>query len=222
MNRIILALFVSLTSLLALASNYAYATQDESNDPFYSSVPAAYMEDPRRNEWQKPDQVLEHLFVKPGTTVADIGAGTGFFSLHFARKTGKTGVVYASDIDAKMVQALEKRAEKEKIGNIRPILGKTDDPLIPRSSVDLLFICDTYLFIDNRVEYLKKLKESLKPDGRLAVISFNSAAEISGAPPPQRMIHKNIVIKEAIAAGYDPEADYLFLPFQDFLVFRKR
>jgi hypothetical protein len=94
--------------------------------------------------------------------------------------------------------------------------------MIPKSSVDLLFICDTYLFIENRIEYLKKLKENLRPYGRLAIISFNSAAEISGAPPPQRMIHKNIVIKEAIAAGYEPEADYLFLPFQDFLVFRKR
>jgi hypothetical protein len=96
-----------------------------------------------------------------------------------------------------------------------------DDPLIPADSVDVIFICDTYLFIDNRVQYLSRLKESLKKNGRLAIVSFNSSAEITGAPPPQRMISKNTVIKEAIAAGFVLEADYYFLPAQDFLEFRK-
>ena len=222
MTRIISSTFLVMVSLFLIGSKPVSAAPPETNDPFYSSVPASYMDDPRRNEWQKADQVLEHLFVKPGESVADIGAGTGFFTIRFANKVGKTGIVYASDIDETMVRFVEKRVQKEKLGNIRTILGKMDDPLIPRAAVDVLFICDTYLFIDNRVQYLTKLKNSLKSGGRLAIISFNSLAEVSGAPPPQRMIPKEIVIKEAVSAGFEPEADYLFLPFQDFLVFRKR
>lgn len=222
MTRIISSAFLVMVSLLLIGSKTVTAAPPETNYPFYSSVPSSYMDDPRRNEWQKADQVLEHLFIKPGETVADIGAGTGFFTIRLANKVGKTGLVYASDVDETMVRFIEKRAQKEKLGNIRTILGKMDDPLIPRASADVLFICDTYLFIDNRVMYLAKLKNSLKSGGRLAIISFNTSAEVSGAPPPQRMIPKEIVIKEAISAGYEPEADYLFLPFQDFLVFRKR
>jgi ubiquinone/menaquinone biosynthesis C-methylase UbiE len=206
---------------LVLLGSPALAAPPDMNDPFYSSVPSAYMDDPRRAEWQKADQVIEALFIKPGETVADIGAGTGFFTLNFARKVGKTGMVYASDIDDTMVRTIAKRAKTEKLANIRAIHGKTDDPLIPVSTADVIFICDTYLFIDSRVQYLTRLKNSLKPGGRLAIISFNSSAEIPGIPPLQRMIQKNVVIKEAVEAGYALEADYFFLPFQDFLLFRK-
>ncbi len=222
MTRVFGIIFLATSILCLMDSNLVTAALLDTNDPFYSSVPSAYMDDPRRNEWQKADQVIEHLFVKPGDTIADIGAGTGFFTLLFAKIVGKTGVVYASDIDEPMVRAIDKRAKNENLGNVRVILGKPDDPLIPRSVADILFICDTYLFIDNRVQYLAKLKDSLKTGGRLAIVSFNKAAEISGAPPPQRMIPKNVVIKEAVAAGYEQEADYLFLPYQDFLLFRKR
>lgn len=213
-----------LIAICLLLSGYAVASAAPpgTNDPFYSSVPSGYMDDPRRNDWQLPDRVMDHLFIKPGDKIADIGAGTGFFTMHFALRTGKNGMVYASDIDENMVQAIEKRARKDKLSNVRAVLGKTDDPMIPASAVDLLFICDTYLFIENRVQYLVKIKESLKPGGRLAIISFNTSAEIPGAPPPQRMVSKEIVIKEVKAAGFLVEADYLFLPFQDFLVFRKR
>lgn len=220
MTRICIVL-LSIT-LFVLDAGTASTAPPESNDPFYSSVPSAYMDDPRRNEWQRPDKVIDYLFIKPGETIADIGAGTGFFSTRFARKVGKTGLVYSADVDETMVRFIEKRAQKEGLGNIRAIHAHLDDPLIPGSSADVVFICDTYLFIDNRVQYLARLRDSLKINGRLAIISFNASAEIPGAPPQQRMISKQTVITEAIAAGYAPEADYLFLPFQDFLVFRKR
>lgn len=221
MTRIPGTILLILFGAVLIGSYSVNAAPTGTSDPFYSSVPSAYMDDPRRNEWQKPDQVIEHLFLKQGDSVADIGAGTGFFTLNFAKKVGKSGTVYASDVDDAMVKWIEKRATKEKLGNIQAILGKMDDPLIPKSAANLIFICDTYLFINNRVQYLAKLKDSLKSGGRLAIISFNTSAEIPGSPPAQRMIPKDVVISEAIAAGYEPEADYLFLPFQDFLVFRK-
>lgn len=222
MTRIFYLLFFTMSGILFYGSESIAAAPTDTNDPFYTSVPSAYMDDPRRNEWQRPDQVIEYLLVKPGETVADIGAGTGFFSIRFAQKVGKAGLVYASDIDEPMVKAIEKRARKEGIGNIRALHARTDDPLIPRSAADVIFICDTYLFIDNRVQYLAHLKDSLRSNGRLAIISFNTSAEIPGAPPRQRMIPKDMVIKEALNAGYTLEADFFFLPFQDFLVFRKQ
>lgn len=222
MARIIGIVFFTFSSLTLLAARPVTAAPPETNDPFYSSVPSAYMDDPRRNEWQKADHVIEYLLVKPGETIADIGAGTGFFTMRFAKKVGKTGLVYASDIDETMVKTIEKRAKKENFGNIRAIHSKTDDPLIPKASTDLVFICDTYLFIENRVQYLTRLRDSIKINGRIAIISFHSAAEVSGAPPEQRMIDKNIVIKEAAAAGFDLEADFYFIPSQDFMLFKKK
>jgi len=221
MTRIICLLALVVTGILINGFIPVFAASLDGYDPFYSSVSSTYMDDPRRNEWQKPDQVIEHLFIRPGETVADIGAGSGFFSMRFARKVGKTGLVYASDIDENMVKAIEQRTKKEGLGNIRAIHAKHDDPLVPHNTADIVFICDTYLFIDNRVQYLTRLKDSLKNDGRLAIISFNSQAEIPGAPPQKRMIPKQMVIKEALTAGYVLEADYYFLPFQDFLVFKK-
>lgn len=211
-----------ITLFLVVGSSPLSAAPPEApDDPFYSSVPSAYMDDPRRNEWQKAEQVIEYLLVKPGDTIADIGAGTGFFSLRFARTVGKNGLVYASDVDGAMVRFIDKRARKEGLGNVRAIHARLDDPLIPRSAANLVFICDTYLFIDNRIQYLTRLKDSLKSNGRLAIVSFNPSAEIPGAPPPQRMVPKQVVIKEAIAAGFVLDAEYFFLPYQDFLVFRK-
>lgn len=215
-------IFITLSCLALFFSQSATATPPEKSDTFYSSVPSAYMDDPRRNEWQKADHVIEYLLVKPGETIADIGAGTGFFTILFAKKVGKTGLVFASDIDDNMVRAIAKRAQKEGLSNVKTIHSRTDDPLIPKASADLVFICDTYLFIENRVKYLTHLKDSIKYDGRLAIISFNSLAEISGAPPQQRMIPKNIVIKEALEAGFSLEAVYYFIPSQDFMVFRKK
>ena len=221
MTRIFSIFFIAATGLLLISSVHVLAAPPQTNDPFYSSVPSAYMEDPRRTEWQKADQVIEHLLIKQGDTIADIGAGTGFFSTRFAKKIGKTGLVFASDVDETMVRFIEKRAQKEGLANIRSIHGKTDDPLIPRASADIIFICDTYLFIDNRVNYLTRLKESIKNSGRLAIISFNASADIPGAPPQKRMIPKSVVIREALAAGYVLEADFYFLPYQDFLLFKK-
>ncbi|MDD2366601.1 MAG: methyltransferase domain-containing protein [Desulfuromonadaceae bacterium] len=221
MNTIRKMLLLTLITHLIIYIWFSNTASAERNDNFYSSVPSAYMDDPRRNEWQNPDKVMEYLLIKPGNSIADIGAGTGFFTIRFARKVGKKGVIYASDIDRTMVNSIEKRAKKENLENIVTIHSKAEDPLIPKSSVDLVFICDTYLFIENRVDYLIRLKQSLKNSGRLAIISFNSKAEISGAPPPQRMIPKDLVISEALKAGFVLEADFFFIPSQDFLLFTK-
>lgn len=180
------------------------------------------MEDPRRLEWQKPEKLVDHLLIKQGDVIADIGAGTGYFTVLFAQRVGKNGMVYAVDVDENMVKSVEKRAQKDGLNNVKSILSPLDDPLLPKSSVDLIFVCDTYLFFENRVQYLVRLRDSLKSGGRLSIVSFNTRAEIPGAPPRHKMISREKTIQEAEQAGFVLETVYLFLPYQDFLVFGKR
>jgi ubiquinone/menaquinone biosynthesis C-methylase UbiE len=189
---------------------------------FYSSVPTAYMDDPRRVEWQLPDRVIEALGLKAGAAVADIGAGTGFFTLRLARRVGPEGTVYAVDVDERMISLITARASREGLTNVRGLHAPEDDPGLPEASVDLAFICDTYLFFGDRADYLRRLRERLRPSGRVAIVSFNYQAEIPGAPPRHRMVPKDRVVSEMTAAGFVLEADHTFLPYQDFLVFALR
>lgn len=215
---------ILLIATVALNSHLLFAAQTpaavESSNSFTVSVPTAYMDDPRREEWQMTDRLLDYLQLKEGETVADIGAGTGYFSMRFARKVGRTGLVYAIDVDESMVKLIEKRAKKEGFTNIRAKLAPYESPGLGKNLADLVFICDTYLFFENRVEYIQRVREVLKKGGRLAIVSFKGNAEIPGAPPRHKMIPKELVISEIRSAGFTLEADFFFLPYQDFTLFR--
>lgn len=215
---ILLLAALVLNSQLLLAAPTPAAT--ESSNSFTVSVPTAYMDDPRRGEWQMPDRLLDYLLLKEGETVVDIGAGTGYFSMLFARKVGRKGTVYALDVDESMVKLIEKRARKEGFANVRAKLVPFESPGIEKGVADLVFICDTYLFFENRVEYMQRVRDVLKRGGRLAIVSFNGNADIPGAPPRHKMIPKEQAISEIRSAGFSLEAEFLFLPYQDFLLFR--
>jgi arsenite methyltransferase len=217
-------LFLVMTAFVLSGHSAVWAVDakalPENSKAFTVSVPTAYMDDPRRGGWQMPDRLLDYLLLKEGETVADVGAGTGYFSMLFARKVGKSGTVYALDVDDNMVKLIEKRARKEGFANVRATLAPFESPGIAKGLADLVFICDTYLFFENRVEYMKRVREVLKRGGRLAIVSFNGNAEIPGAPPRHKMIPKEQAISEIRSAGFTLEADILFLPYQDFLLFR--
>lgn len=215
---ILLLAALVLNSQLLLAAPTPATT--ESSNSFTVSVPTAYMDDPRRGEWQMPDRLLDYLLLKEGETVVDIGAGTGYFSMLFARKVGRKGTVYALDVDESMVKLIEKRARKEGFDNVRAKLVPFESPGIEKGVADLVFICDTYLFFENRVEYMQRVRDVLKRGGRLAIVSFNGNADIPGAPPRHKMIPKEQAISEIRSAGFSLEAEFLFLPYQDFLLFR--
>lgn len=225
MNRNMTIVSLTLFGLLLACTGPARAAHREEGANFYSlnstdSLIQVY-EDPGRAEWQKPERVVEQLSLKPGQVVADIGAGTGYFSVILARKVGENGTVYAVDIDGNMVAYLEKRARKDGLKNIKPILAKMDDPLLPKASTDLIFMCDTYMFIEQRERYLARLKDILKKDGLLAIVSYNKVETPEG-PPIHTRVSKEKTIQEAEKAGFKLEAEYFFLQYQHFLVFRKR
>lgn len=181
-----------------------------------------YLEADSRRDWLKPEEIVERLLVRPGETIADLGSGTGSFSTLLARKTGKTGLVYAVDIEPEMVEYLEKRAVREGLDNIRSILGKPDDPLLPAASADLILMFNTYPAINNRVQYLARVKKILKKNGRLALLSYTMVETPDGRPPMHRRVSRDMAVQEAGKVGLKLHAEYFFLPYHYFLIFEKR
>jgi ubiquinone/menaquinone biosynthesis C-methylase UbiE len=179
---------------------------------------AQVFDDPERDVWQKPHQVIEALALAPDAAVADIGAGTGYFSVRLAHFVPQ-GRVYAVDIEPDMVKYLAERAKREGLANLSAVAGAPDDARLP-GKVDLVLMVDTYHHIGQRETYFRKLARSLKPGGRIAIIDFNMQSAMG--PPPAERVAPARVAKEMAAAGYRPVSEYPFLPDQYFLVFQVR
>ncbi len=175
-------------------------------------------EDPRRAEWQKPEKVIDYLLIKKGDSIADIGAGTGYFTIPFSKQTGDSGKVYAVDIEQRMLDIIKARAGKEGLRNIKEVLAKPDNPLLPPSSLDLIFICNTYFNFENKVQYLALLKNDLKKGGKLAIIEHRLTSKHDN-PPLHKRTPKERVLEDALKAGFKLEGDFYFLPYQYFLIF---
>jgi ubiquinone/menaquinone biosynthesis C-methylase UbiE len=178
-------------------------------------------DDPGRDEWQKPEQVVRALELKPGQCVADIGAGTGYFNRHLARAVGRTGKVYAIDIELQMVEYMRQRAEREKTPQVEAVMGAPDDPRLPEGGVDLVLIVDTYHHIDGRVKYLRRLARRLRPGGRVAIVDFEKR-ELPVGPPLDHKLSRDEVVEEFMEAGYSLRDEPGGLPYQYFLVFEPR
>ena len=161
----------SCSSPIALAScafSQAAATQQEMHH--LHGDPMAYiaaLDDPARDAYQKPDEVLKALALRQGEVVADIGSGSGYFTLRFARAVGETGRVYAVDVSPDMVRHLNRRLRDAGIRNVVPVLADPDDPLLPDASVDRFVIVDTWHHVEDQPKYLGLLKRMLKPGGQV-------------------------------------------------------
>lgn len=178
------------------------------------------LEAPTRDAWQQPEKVVATLALKPGESVADLGAGPGYFTLRFARAVGPTGKVYAVDISREMLDYLGKQAKAEHLLNIEPVLAQPHNPELPAASVDLIFICDTLHHISDRANYYSLLIRALKPGGRLVNIDFHKQPLPVG-PPVEMKIPKAEMIQEAEAAGFHLVRQYDFLKYQYYLVFER-
>lgn len=178
---------------------------------------ARAFEDPARDRWQKPDEVVAAMGIQPTSIIADIGSATGYFPVRFAR-TAEKGRVYGIDIEPDMVRYLNERAKREGIGNLKSILGGVDDPKIPEP-VDIAFLSDTYHHIENRVAYFKGLKRYFRPHGKLVIVDFMKG-QLPVGPSDHMKISKKQVIEELRSAGYSHVPSDFTLPYQYFLVFK--
>jgi len=177
---------------------------------------AHVFDDPERDAWQKPHEVIQALALRPDARVADLGAGTGYFAARLANMLPQ-GRVYAVDIEPDMVRYLEARAKREGLRNVLALKGEPDNPRLPEK-VDLILLVDVYHHIDDRTSYFQRLRESLRPGGRIAVIDFK--LDSPEGPPRAARVAPGTVRAEMSAAGYAPAAEHSFLPYQYFLVFR--
>ncbi len=186
--------------------------------------PTAYiasLEDPARDAYQKPDEVMKALALRPGEVVADIGSGPGYFTLPFARAVGETGRVYAVDVSPDMIRTLNHRLRDAGIRNVVPVLSEPGDPLLPDASVDRFVIVDTWHHIDDRPAYLALLKRMLKPGGQVVHIDFQKR-DLPIGPPLEMKIAREELVRQMAAAGFSLSAEHTFLPYQYFLVFTVR
>ena len=180
--------------------------------------PARYaksFDDPARDAWQRPARVIEALELKSGVNVADIGAGTGYFSMRLAKVPGVS--VFAVDIEPKMVEYLKQRAQKEHATNVTAVLARQSSPNLPEP-VDVILVVDTYHHLPNRPTYFRELRKSLKPGGRIAIVDFRKDAP--DGPPAHFRFTPQQIQDEMKQAGYELQSAHDFLPRQHFLIFR--
>jgi SAM-dependent methyltransferase len=175
---------------------------------------AQVFDDPARDAWQKPAEVIRALALAPNATVADIGAGTGYLSVRLARAVPQ-GRVYAVDVAPSMVEHLQSRANHEKLANMVALQGGVADPRLPQP-VDLVILVDTYHHIDDREAYFRKLRKSLTATARLAIIDFRPDSPVG---PRHGRIAPDAVKAELSRVGYRFATEHDFLPYQYFLVF---
>jgi len=178
-----------------------------------------YLESPKRDQWQMPEQVLDALRVSEGQVVADIGAGGGYFTEKFSRRVGANGHVYATDVQPVMIRKLKQRVERRALANVTVVRGEFDDPRLPDGSCNLVFFSSVYKEISNRVAYMKRVRQTLKENGRVAILEYRLDTKAPGPPRKYRLPERQVVT-EFQAAGFRLVEHFDFLkPREYFLVF---
>lgn len=181
---------------------------------------ADWLEREEREREESPSKAIELLDLKPGMVVADIGAGVGYYTIRMAKKVGPTGKVYASDIQPEMLALLRKRLADAKVGNVEMVLGTETDPKLPLNTLDLAIMVDVYHELAQPQRMLRKLRQTLKDDGRLVLLEFRKEDPYV----PIKAEHKMSVAEAKLELedeGFKLDQVIPGLPWQHILVFRK-
>ncbi len=212
--------YVLFAGLFCMGSACAPTVIDYKGHKVFNPDYLFYLESPWRDTWQEPDKVIKTLHVSPGDVVADIGAGGGYFTERFSKTVGPLGLVYATDVQDVMLENLKERADARGLHNVKVVRGAFDDPMLPENSCDLVFFSSVYKEIDNRMDYMKKVRRVLKPGGRVAIIEYRPEATVVG-PPVEMRLSSEQVKGELAVSGFTLEKEYDFLPREYFLIFVK-
>jgi len=191
--------------------------RDRYKNPKDVAANIAAQEAADRADWQKPDQILDALALRPGQVVCDIGAGTGYFALRAAKRVGDQGRVFAVDVEPRILDVLRTHIEKTGVRNVTPVLAVAADPLLPPRTCDLVLIVDAYHHFPDRPHYLARLTALLRPGGRLANVDWHKQKSGFG-PPPEHRIAREDFLADAAKAGLRLVAEPKLLPYQYFLV----
>jgi ubiquinone/menaquinone biosynthesis C-methylase UbiE len=207
-HRVVLALLLLFLTPVCTQAQSAPGTGAQPAAPRKTSKPytgdLSIFDSSGRDERLQINRVMDILEIAPGKTVADIGAGSGWFSVRAARRVTETGSVYAVDINPEATHYIDKRAQKEGLHNVKTLLSKSDDPQLPANQIDSVLLLKTYHEVDKPVVLLQNLRASLRPGAKVGVIDRNGNGENHGVAP-------DIVIKEASEAGYVLQSRYDFV-----------
>jgi predicted methyltransferase len=207
--------------VLALAGTSACRKKD--GPPQHYDDPAQMIqvfEDQERDGWQQPDKVVRALpIASKDAVIADIGAGSGYFTRRLAQRVPE-GRVYAVDVDSEFADYLLENRETWGTPNIEPHLAMYDDPMLPAGEIDFVFTANTYAYIRDRVAYFAKVRGALKPGGKIAVVDFRPDAEVAQhmAPDPKFRVARDQAVEELGRAGFKVVDEPTFLSKQWFLV----
>jgi SAM-dependent methyltransferase len=181
------------TPVRAQSGSAAPAAQRKTSTPYAGDL--SIFDAPGRDQRLQINRVMDMLGIAPGKNVADIGAGSGWFTVRAARRVTGSGTVYAVDINPEAIQYIDQRAKKEQLQNIKTILNKPDDAQLPADSIDAVLLLKTYHEIAHPVALLRNLRSSLKPEARIGIIDRNGNGANHG-------VSKDVVVREAAQAGY--------------------
>lgn len=196
----------------------AAANRDPHGPPDVAAY-IAHLESAERDAWQKPAEVIAALHLRPGDWVADVGSGPGYFALRLARAV-PAGVVFAVDVEPRQLDRLNEHISAQGLRNIVPVLAVGDDPRLPAGRFDVVLVVNTYHHFPDRPHYLRRLREALRPRGRLVIIDYHEG-ELPIGPPPEHKLPRAQVLEEITKAGFLLVEEPSLLPYQYFLVFAR-
>ena len=211
MKGVALALVIAIGAALG-ATDGVLAQQDRGRRLFRPDE-LGVLEGPDRDAWQKPDLVMDALRIGEGSVVADLGAGSGWFTVRLARRVGPNGQVYAQDVQPEMLEAIKPRVDREGFRNVLYVRGEADDPRLPAGALDAVLIVDSYHEFRSPVMLLQRLGASLRAGGRIGIVNFTLEGGGPG-PPLSERVDAQKVIDEAAQAGLRLESRETFLDFQ--------